>query len=92
MRTTLDLDDELMRQADECVLERGVTLTELVEQGLRREIQERARQGRNVTFPTGPGETNLPAGIDINDTSAVLDYLGYLAHLDELESRHDATS
>lgn len=88
MRTTLDLDDSLVREAKACAYERGLTLTRFIEEGLRKVILETAAR-LDAPFPssdeTGAGGLQVPPGIDINDTSSVLEWL------DELEA-HDADS
>jgi len=81
MRTTLDIDEALMRAARSAAARRGTTLTRVVEDALRRELIQ-TRTKSLVTFPTsaetGAGGLNLPPEIDLNDTSAVLDYLDAL--------------
>ena len=81
MRTTLNIDEALMRAARSAAARRGTTLTRVIEDALRRELIQ-TRTGSRVTFPTsaetGTGGLNLPPEIDLNDTSAVLDYLDAL--------------
>jgi hypothetical protein len=78
MRTTLNLDDALMRSAKMAAGRRGTTLTRVIEDALRRELLA-TRSTPRATFPTsaetGAGGLQLPPEIDLNDTSAVLDYL-----------------
>jgi hypothetical protein len=44
MKTTLDIADPLLREARKIAVRERTTLRELVEQGLRRVIEERARK------------------------------------------------
>ena len=78
MRTTLNLDDALMRSAKMAAGRRGTTLTRVIEDALRRELLA-TRSTPRATFPTSAetdaGGLQLPPEIDLNDTSAVLDYL-----------------
>ena len=54
MKTTVDIADSLLAQAKELAREQRVTLRSLIEEGLRKVIEERYRRGptkvRPVTF------------------------------------------
>jgi hypothetical protein len=52
MRTTLDLPDELMKQAKIAAVERGVTLRDLVAEALRQALAQKPRQARRVKLPS----------------------------------------
>ncbi|MDQ3710158.1 MAG: type II toxin-antitoxin system VapB family antitoxin [Actinomycetota bacterium] len=53
MKTTLNLDDELLRRAKRRAAARGTTLTALVEEGLRAALVEPPRwQPAELKFPT----------------------------------------
>jgi hypothetical protein len=72
MRTTLDLDDHLMRRVRRLAAETGRTLTSIVELGLR-EVLDREKRGapyrfRWVTVPGG----SLP-GVDLADRDALFE-------------------
>ena len=73
MRTTLNLDDQLLRQAKKLAAESGQTLTSLFEDALRERLARRgAAQRKPVrlkTFGTG----GVQPGIDLNDSAALLD-------------------
>jgi len=60
MRTTLNLDDSLLKAAKIAAVRRGTTLTALVEEGLR-----------EVIAPKQSGDWEIPAHIDRNDAAAV---------------------
>ena len=54
MRTSLDLPDELLREAKIAAIERGVTLRQLLTDALKRELREDAgkpQTRRRVDFP-----------------------------------------
>jgi len=75
MRTTVRLDDGLLQQAKREAARRRETLTALIEQGLRLVLaQSRSpRRGKPVSLPVcRAGGGTLP-GIDLNDTSSLLD-------------------
>jgi hypothetical protein len=74
MRTTINIDDELLRAAKLRAAETHRTLTSVVEDALRLALQDRAASvtPRSVTIPTS-GEGGLLPGIDLDDTSSLLD-------------------
>lgn len=51
MRTTIDLDDELLRLAKITAAERGVTLREMWTEMLERELKSQVDAPRRVQFP-----------------------------------------
>jgi hypothetical protein len=74
MRTTLDLDDGLVREAKKRAAREGRTLTSMVEEALRL-LLTRRRHGRSyrLQWPTRRGEA-LPA-VDIADRDALFDVM-----------------
>jgi hypothetical protein len=46
MRTTLDIDDLVLRRAKKLAAEEGKTLTQIVEEALRERLAPRARSGK----------------------------------------------
>ena len=69
------LDPALLTAAKRHALETGQTLTSLIEAGLREVMAKpRSQRVREVKLPTVGGRGVRP-GIDINDNSAVLDYM-----------------
>lgn len=56
MKTTLNIDDELLRRAKRRAADRGTTLTALVEEGLRGALEEpRRRPPAALDFPVFEG-------------------------------------
>jgi hypothetical protein len=77
MRTTVRLDEGLLMKAKHEARKRGETLTSLMERGLRLAISgshKRARSAR-IQLPTSKATGGLRPGINLDDTSAVLDRL-----------------
>lgn len=72
MKTTLNLDQRLIREAKRVAAERGVTLTSVIEDALRSALDERRRVPR-ATFdmPVVAGHTRPE--VDIADRDALHD-------------------
>lgn len=75
MRTTLNLDPDLMRAAKELAVRSNKTLTEVIEDALRlamgvRDAQPQTPKPDLVTSPGAP----LP-GVDLDDSAALLDLI-----------------
>jgi hypothetical protein len=74
MRTTIRLSDVLLERAKREAAKRGITLTALIEQGLQRETARPAKASeRHVRLPVCKRGGGLLSGIDLNDSSALLD-------------------
>lgn len=76
MRTTVRLDENLLRQAKREAHERGETLTSLIEEGLRLALARSRAQpaGRaRVILPVSKARGGTLPGIDLNDSAAILD-------------------
>ena len=75
MRTTVRLDDALLERARREADRRGVTLTSLIERGLKLVLArpERFPLRRHVEIPVcREGGGTLP-GVDLDDSAALLD-------------------
>jgi hypothetical protein len=75
MRTTVRLDEGLLEQAKREAERRGTTLTALIEQGLRLAIRRprRVDTDARVKLPVSRARGGAMAGIDLNDSAALLD-------------------
>jgi hypothetical protein len=75
LRTTVRLKDALLEQAKREAARRGGTLTSLIEQGLRLVLVEaRApRRKPRVKLPVCRAGGGMLPGVDLNDSSALLD-------------------
>lgn len=80
MRTTLNLDDDLMRLVKQRAASEGRTVTSMVEEGLREMLRSRERQVApyEVELPTFSGGGPAP-GVDLGDYQQ----LNTLIHADE---------
>lgn len=75
MRTTIRLDDALLERAKRVALERGTTLTAVIEDALRRALTPAPTSTREpIALPTFRGDGLLP-GVDLNDTASLLDLM-----------------
>jgi hypothetical protein len=75
MRTTIRLDDDLLRDAKRAAVERGTTLTAVIEDALRRALAHGAAMPvEHVELPTFRGD-GLQPGVDLDDTASLLDLM-----------------
>lgn len=73
MKTTLNLDDELLERAKALAKSEGITLTALFEDALRARIAPRpaGRQAFKLELPVVRG--TRPPNLDVTDRSALYD-------------------
>jgi hypothetical protein len=76
MRTTVSLDEALLKQARQVALDRGVSLNELVVTALRLELYRIAEPHRKkkIRLPTFRGR-GLRPGIDLDDSASLEDIM-----------------
>ena len=76
MRTTIRLDDDLLREAKAYAAATDRTLTRLIEDALRETLgrRQQARKRRRVRLPTS-GHGGLQPGVDISDSKALWDLM-----------------
>ena len=72
MKTTLNLDQRLMREAKRLAAERGVTLTSVIEDALRAALKER-RPTSPVAFDMPVVMGRMGSDIDVADKNALHD-------------------
>lgn len=74
-RTTVRLPDDLVRRAKRKAAAEGRSLTALIEEGLRRVVNERRSSARaeRAMPPVSEATGGLLPGIDLNDTAALLE-------------------
>ena len=76
MRTTIRLDDSLLKETKKVAAESGRTLTAVIEDALRETLgrrRQRPRRGR-VRLTTFGGRGVRP-GVDLDDSAALLDHM-----------------
>jgi hypothetical protein len=87
MRTTLDLDDQLLKEAKKLAAERGTTLTAVMEDALRIVVRrvEKPKPRRRRRLPTTgkPGGSFMP-GVNLDNNAAMLELMEEGLPLDKL--------
>lgn len=76
MRTTVRLDDDLLREAKKLALDTERTLTNLIEDGLRTLLSRRKKETRRsrVHLKTVRGQ-GVHRGIDLDDTASLIEVM-----------------
>jgi predicted transcriptional regulator len=74
MRTTIRINDELLKKAKIRAAETDRSLTEMIEDALRKEIDQvdAPVEPQKISIPTA-GEGGVHPGVDLDDTSSLLD-------------------
>jgi len=74
MRTTVRLDESLMKEVKKAAADSGRTLTGVIEDALRESLfrHRKGEKKRRVRLPTFRGRGLLP-GVDLDDTSGLFD-------------------
>ena len=84
-RTTVRLPDDLIRRAKRKAAAEGRSLTALIEEGLRRVVNERATTNKpnRILPPVSAATGGLMPGIDLNESSVLqeLDDMDRVARL-----------
>lgn len=75
MRTTVRLDEALMERARQEAARRGMTLTSLIEQGLRLALRRPLKhpQRDSVSLPECHAGGGVLPGVDLNDSASLLE-------------------
>ena len=71
MRTTLDLEDALLRAAKRRAAEQGTTLTKVVEEALRRLIHPARRSPTRFKLDLLTKKGRAVPGVDVSDREAL---------------------
>jgi hypothetical protein len=76
MRTTVRLDDDLLKEAKVHAAERGITLTQLIDESLRERLAVRPRRASVEPFRlTTYGKGGVRPGVDLDDNRATRDLI-----------------
>jgi hypothetical protein len=77
VKTTLDLNDQLLAEAKSFAAQQRTSLTRLIEEGLQMRIRApRPASQRRVKLPVFRGRGGLVEGIDPTSNQSLLDALG----------------
>ena len=74
MRTTIRLDDALLRQAKAVAAASGRSLNDLIVDAIRAALASRPSPSRVRELPTYQGK-GLQPGVDLDDSAALLDLM-----------------
>ncbi len=74
MRTTIRLDDTLLRRAKAEAAGSGRSLNDFIEDAVRAAVAPRAAKRKAVELPTFKGR-GIQAGVDLDDSSDLLDLM-----------------
>jgi hypothetical protein len=76
MRTTIRIDEELLKQAKLLAIQSGKSLTSIIEDALRQSISRQSDFSRHtqVRLITISGSGLLP-GVDLDDSASLLDLM-----------------
>jgi hypothetical protein len=77
MRTTVRLDEHLLREAKALAARTGRTLTQVLEDALRESVVRSrlaGNEGRSVELPTFSGR-GLQPGVDLDSSAALLELM-----------------
>jgi hypothetical protein len=74
MRTTLNISDDLLRQAKSAAAESGTTLTKLVEDAVRESLARRCPTGnrKRVVLPVSKRTGGVRPGVDLYNSASLL--------------------
>jgi hypothetical protein len=78
MKTTLDLNDQLLADAKALAAQQRTSLTRLIEEGLQWRLRAQAAKParRGPRLPVFDGRSGLVAGVDPKSNKALLEALG----------------
>jgi hypothetical protein len=74
MKTTVEIEDKLLKQAKRAAVDRNCTLRELIERGLRRELAAGGQPKPPIQWVTASGP--WPEGLDLRSREAMYEWIG----------------
>jgi hypothetical protein len=75
MRTTIAIDDRLLSSAKRRARQRGLTLGQLIEESLRRELAGSGRPAPGPEVPVFRGGSGVRPGVDVSSNRGLLEAL-----------------
>ena len=77
MKTTLNLNDQLLADAKALAAQQRTSLARVIEEGLKLRLRAQAQARRSrIRFPVYPGRGSLVAGVNPLSNKAVLEAMG----------------
>jgi len=76
MRTTLNLDDQLIDAAKHRAIENRVSLAQVVENALRESLSKPSEPHETIRLVTAPG-IGVKHGVNLDDSRALLDIMSH---------------
>lgn len=73
MKTTLDLNDDLVIRAKAVAAQQRTSLTRLIEEGLQLRLRAQSTRSKPVSLPVHRGKGGLVVGLDGTNNKAMLD-------------------
>lgn len=74
MRTTINIDDQLLISAKHRAVERGVSLGRIIEEALRQSLAQPAQEKKPIHLVTASGPGTKP-GVDLDNGRALRDLM-----------------
>ena len=74
MRTTLNIDDQLLKLAKHQAVEQGISLSVVIENALRQSLLKPSVEGKAVRLVTANGSGVKP-GVDLDSGRSLLDIM-----------------
>lgn len=75
MKTTINVNDQLLRQAKQRAARRGITLTRLIEDALRAKLMDGDRAASAFRLRLRTVRGHAPPNVDVSDREALYDVL-----------------
>lgn len=76
MRTTVDIDDDLLSEAKQIAAAQGTSVRALLEQGLRNVLRDsKQKPKRHQKIPRSHRRGGLRPGVQLDDSAALLDIM-----------------
>ena len=75
MRTTLDLDDELVKEIKRRAADSGRTMTEVIEDTIREGLRPREKSSKPYRLRIPIVKGKLRPGVDLNDRDSLYDIM-----------------
>jgi len=75
MRTTIYLDDHLLKRVKEAAARSGRTMTAVIEDAVRQSMEQTPSRARKAVRLTTVGGKGLRKGVDLDDTASLYDLM-----------------